>query len=74
MNAPLFGNIVNEYYVDKIRTIDAARAKRLRAIRTKTDACRYVAGLKRKVATIFPFPARTPLDPVVTATHAYDGL
>ena len=73
MNTPLFGNIVNEYYVDKIRTIDAARAKRLRTIRTKVDARRYVAGLKRKVAKIFPFPARTPLAPVVTATHAYDG-
>ena len=73
MNTPLFGNIVNEYYVDKIRAADAARAKRLRAIRTKADARRYVEGLKRKVAKLFPFPARTPLDPVVTVTHAYDG-
>ncbi|MBQ6247861.1 MAG: acetylxylan esterase, partial [Kiritimatiellae bacterium] len=73
MNSPLFGNIVNEYYVDKIRAVDAARAKRLRAIRTADDARRYVAALKRKVAKIFPFPARTPLAPVVTTVHDYDG-
>ncbi len=73
MNVPLFGNIVNEYYVDKIRAVDAARAKRLRAIRSADDARRYVASLKRKVAQIFPFPARTPLAPVVTAVHKYDG-
>ena len=69
----LFGNIVNEYYVDKIRRADAARARRLRAIRTAEDARRYVAGLRRKIARLFPFPARTPLDPVVTGSHAYDG-
>ena len=71
--APLFGNVVNEYYVDKIRKSDAARAKRLRAIRTKADARRYVDALRRKIAQIFRFPARTPLDPVVTGSNAYDG-
>ena len=50
--APLFGNVVNEYYVDKIRKSDAARAKRLRAIRTKADARRYVDALRRKITQI----------------------
>ncbi len=69
----LFGNIVNEFYVDKIRRSDAARARRLAAIRTRADAERYVAAARRKLARIFQFPARTPLDPVVTGCHRYDG-
>ena len=69
----LFGNIVNEFYVDKIRRSDAARARRLATIRTRSDAERYVAAARRKLARIFQFPARTPLDPVVTGCHRYDG-
>ena len=71
--SPLFGNVVNEFYVDKIRRSDAARARRLAAIRTRADAERHVAAARRKLARIFQFPARTPLDPVVTGCHRYDG-
>ena len=70
----LFGNSVNEYYVDKVRAADAARAARLAAIKTRADAEKYVAELRGKVAKIFAFPKkRTPLGAVVTGAVRRDG-
>lgn len=67
----IFGNSVNEYYVEKIRMCDAVRAKRLSKIKTADDAHRYVVSVKRKIASIFSFPDRTPLDPVITGVNEY---
>lgn len=69
-----FGNTVNEYYVDRIRRIDAERAERLAAIKTKEDAERYVADARKRLAKIFAFPARTALSPVVTGSESYPGF
>ena len=58
---PLFGTAVQDYYLDLVRKNFTARKARLEALRTKEDAERYVAGVRAKIAKLFPFPAeKTP--------------
>ena len=54
---PLFGTAVQDYYLDLVRKNFTARKARLEALRTKEDAERYVAGVRAKIAKLFPFPA-----------------
>ncbi len=69
---PLFGNAVNEYYLDLIRKNYIGRKTRLAAIRTREDAERYVAEVKAKIAKCFTLPAeKTPLNPVITGTRDF---
>ncbi|MBR2425195.1 MAG: acetylxylan esterase [Lentisphaeria bacterium] len=68
-----YGNNVNEYYVQLTRKNFADRAEYLAKIQTKEAAEQYVADLKQKMAKIFAFPERTPLNPVVTGKKVYDG-
>ena len=66
---PLFGTAVQDYYLDLVRKNFTARKARLEALRTKEDAERYVAGVRAKIAKLFPFPAeKTPLDAQETGT------
>ncbi len=69
-----FGNSVNEFYAGQIRRVNAKRDERLAAIKTKEDAAKYVAEVRRRIAKIFNFPARTPLDPVVTGRLERPGV
>ena len=73
MNGTLFGNNVNEYYVALARKNFIRRQERLEKITTKEQAQEYVKDVKSKIEKIFAFPARTPLDAVVTAKNSFDG-
>lgn len=73
MNVRNYGNNVNEYYVRMAKKNFADRAERTVQITTKEQAQQYVADLKNKMAEIFAFPERTPLNPVVTGKNVYDG-
>lgn len=69
-----FGDAVNEYYVDKIRWADRARARRLAAVKTRKDAAKYVAEVRRKLDAIFRLPERTPLEAKSTGLIKRDGF
>lgn len=68
-----FGNNVNEYYIQLTRKNFNDRAARLAEITTQKAAEDYVADVKKKMETIFAFPERTPLNPVITGKKEYDG-
>ncbi len=64
---PLFGNAVQDYYLDLVRKNHRERKARLAALKTKEDAERYAAEVCAKIQTLFPFPAeKTPLNPQET--------
>ena len=66
---PLFGNSVQEFYLEKVRAIHAERAERIAALKTRGDAESYVAAVRRKARACFRFPAKKcPLDAVVVGT------
>ncbi len=60
---PLFGNTVQDYYLDLVRKNYQERKARLAALKTKKDAERYAAEVRVKIQALFPFPAeKTPLN------------
>lgn len=65
----LFGNSVQEFYLEKVRQVHAARAVRIAALKTKADAEAYVADVRRKARACFRFPTKKcPLNAMVTGT------
>ncbi|HVW22351.1 MAG TPA: acetylxylan esterase [Opitutaceae bacterium] len=65
---------VQEYYIRRVREVEQARNARRAALRTKADAERYVAEVRERFQGVFgPFPARTPLNPRITAVHERDS-
>ena len=66
---PLFGNSVQEFYLEKVRKVHAERALRIAALKTRADAEKYVAEVRRKARSCFRFPAKkSPLNAMVTGT------
>ena len=64
---PLFGNSVQEFYLEKVRKVHAERAQRIAALKTRADAEKYVAEVRRKARSCFHFPAKkSPLNAKVT--------
>ena len=66
---PLFGNAVNDYYVELLREKDRSRRQRLAALKSKNDALAYCAEVRRKIRTLLVLPSeKTPLNPQITGT------
>lgn len=69
-----FPRMVQEWFVDRVRQAQAERLERLDALRTRSDAERYVADVRDRIRQCFaPFPAKTPLNPRITGTVERDG-
>ena len=68
-----FSHMVQEFFVDRVREIDAGRKKRLESLATKKEAEAYVESVRQAIRESFgPFPERTPLKPRVTSTVERD--
>ena len=71
----LYGNAVQNYYVDEVRKIYAERKARLAKIKTKKDAEKYVQDVRAKILKAFDLPSeKCPLDPIVTGEHKMPGM
>ncbi|QDV36148.1 alpha/beta hydrolase family protein [Tautonia plasticadhaerens] len=69
-----FPRMLQDFYVDRVRALDAARVRALRELETKEDAERHVASVRERIAECFgPMPGRTPLNPRVTGSIDRDG-
>ena len=69
-----FPRSVQEFYVRRVREVEAEANARRAALRTRADAERYVEDVRSRLKKCFgPFPAKTPLNPRVTAVHERDG-
>lgn len=62
-----YGHMVNDYYVDQVRSLFKERQAQRDRIRTRRDAEKLTAGIRRSFQQIFgPWPAKTPLKPRIT--------
>lgn len=69
-----FPRMVQEAFVDRVRTAEAIGEKRRAALATKADAEAYVRATRERIATSFgPMPERTPLEPRITGVLERDG-
>jgi cephalosporin-C deacetylase-like acetyl esterase len=65
---------MQDFFVARVRQIEAAGAARRAEIRTKQAAEAYVREVREKIARCFgPWPERTPLSPRVTGIVERDG-
>ena len=53
----IWGNAVQEHYVNKFRRNFELREEKFAAIKTKEDAEKYVSQVKQKIRSAFSFPA-----------------
>ncbi len=68
------GRMMQDYFVARVRQIDAAAATRRAAIRTRAEAQAYVREVREKARRCFgPWPEKTPLAPRVTGVVERDG-
>jgi dienelactone hydrolase len=75
MNGNHYPNMVQEYYVARVRGVMAARRERIAALKTPGDASRYVRQVRQAVRRCFPgLPDRTPLNPRVTGRETLPGI
>ena len=63
----VWGNAVQEHYVDKFRRNFELRKEKFAAIKTKEDAEKYVEEIRRKIRGAFSFPERCDLNVRVTS-------
>ena len=69
-----FPRSVQEYYVRRVREVEAAANARRAALRTRADAERYVSDIRARLLKCFgPFPEKSPLNARVTAVHEREG-
>lgn len=69
-----FGNSVQEFYLRSVRKNYYDRKAKLAALKTKEDALKYVEDIRKKVKTIFQFPAeKCPLDVQITGELEFPG-
>jgi len=62
-----FPRMVQEYFVDQVRQIEAEADQRRAALSTRQDAEAYVRSVQEKIQQSFgPWPEKTPLKPRVT--------
>ena len=52
----IYGNMIQEYAVNRMRSLNAARCARIDSLKTKADAEAYVAEVRAKVKSGFPMP------------------
>lgn len=74
--APLnrFPRMVQEWFVTQVRAAERVGNEARAALKTRADAERYVADVRKKIAACFgPFPAKTPLNPKVTGKVERDA-
>lgn len=63
----IYGNMVHEYFVERVREVSRRRDEMLEAVRTRRDAERLRESVRRRIRRCFgPLPARTPLNAQVT--------
>ncbi|MFN4258697.1 MAG: alpha/beta hydrolase family protein, partial [Gemmataceae bacterium] len=69
-----FPRMVQEYFVQRVRRIEAEGNRLRAALKTKSDAERYVQSVREKIQLSFgPFPEKTPLQPRITGVVERDG-
>ncbi|MFW6107961.1 MAG: alpha/beta hydrolase family protein [bacterium] len=73
-NEYLYGHMVQEYYVERVRRIAEERAAERAAVRTKADVTKLSRSVRRKIRRCFgPRPDETPLNPRTTGTVERDA-
>ncbi len=55
----VYGSLLNEYYVNKVRAVNRERSARIAALKTREDAEKYVCEVRAKIAAAFDLPERT---------------
>ena len=69
-----FPRMVQEYFVEQVRSAEQAGNAARAALKTKADAEAYVRDVRKKIADCFgPFPKKTPLNPRVTGKVERDA-
>lgn len=69
-----FPRMVQEYFVTRVRAVEAKSVKQKAALSTKAEAEAYVEAVRRKIRTCFgPDPERTPLNPRITGIVERDA-
>lgn len=69
-----FPRMVQEYFVQRVRTIEKEADAERRALKTKADAEKYVQTVRQKILASFgPLPERTPLNPRITGVVERDA-
>ena len=73
-NAQRWGHVVNDYYVKKFRELAKARQTTLDNLKTKADAQKYVANVRKKIRDAFKIDSieRCKLNPQITAKHSLE--
>jgi dienelactone hydrolase/pimeloyl-ACP methyl ester carboxylesterase len=68
-----FPRMVQEYFVDQVRRVEAQADRRRAALSTRRDAEAYVKTVQEKIQQSFgPWPQRTPLKPRITGVIQRD--
>lgn len=68
-----FPRMVQEYFVEQLRRVEAANIQAKAALKTKADAERYVKGVRKRIQACFgPFPEKTPLNARITGVVERD--
>ncbi|UCD51735.1 MAG: prolyl oligopeptidase family serine peptidase, partial [Phycisphaerales bacterium] len=68
-----FPRMVQEYFVDQVRQVEAQADQRRAALNTRRDAEAYVRAVQDKIQQSFsPWPEKTPLKPRVTGVVERD--
>lgn len=69
-----FPRMVQEFFVAQVRAAERMGNQARDALKTRADAERYVADVRKKIAACFgPFPEKTPLNPRVTGKVERDA-
>ena len=69
-----FPRMVQEYFVERVRTVERAGDKRRAALKTRSDAEAYVRSVRERIQQCFgPWPEKTPLKPRVTGVVERDA-
>jgi dienelactone hydrolase len=65
--------MVQEYFVDQVRRVDAEVDRRYSGLRSRQDAEAYVRTVREKIESCFgPWPVKTPLNPRITGVVERD--
>ena len=71
----VFGSLLQEYNVARIRGSNRERSARIEALKSKADAEAYVAGVRAKIAASFALPERSGVpEAVICSKIERDGL
>ncbi len=69
-----FPRMMHEYFVRKLRQVEAAAEQRRAAVRSKADAGAYVRDVRARIQAAFgPWPEKTPLNPRITGVIERDA-